>query len=105
MSKETNKTIKGYNMNLAKFSNEDYQNRHAAGDAPRSNKPDSITGHGNLSNGWIEVSFKNTTERDAKEIAMRVLREVAGKASSITTYQDGDYHDDWVMVSFKFGKK
>lgn len=91
-------------MNLAKFSNDDFQNRHAAGDAPRPNQPDSITGHGNLSKGWIEVSFKNTTEHDAKEIAMRTLREVAGKASSINTYQDGDYQDDWVLVVFNFGK-
>ena len=82
---------------LKKLETDDYQNRN--GDYPRSGRPDTI----NVSSAWIEFSFKNTPQSVAERWVERYLNSEGFKvaAGAISSYQSGDYHDDWVDVSIQ----
>lgn len=89
--KEVDALIRKYK----KKATEDYQNR--GGDYPASGIPDTITVGGWQNEFFMDYSFKNTSEREAKRWVERDLGSAA-KQFKITTGQDGSYRDDWVIV-------
>lgn len=83
--------------------NDDYQNRK--NNYPKSDIPTSI----NVQNDSIVLSFKNTSETIAKRFAENLIKAKSGELKipkslkiDIKTYQDGDYHDDWVNAEINF---
>lgn len=85
---------------LKVFATDDYQNRN--GDYPESDEPDTI----NVYKSSIEVSFKNTSESSAKRWLYKFLKSKGFilDEDDIYTYQDGEYHNDWVIASCKLNK-
>lgn len=87
-----------WEQTLRGFETEDYQ--HRGKNSPRPGKPDCITFYKNKSTNKIEVtvSFKSTSEGEAKAWVQRnVVPVLPGDIKyEIKSYQDGDYHDDWV---------
>lgn len=86
-------------MRLKMLNNEDYQKR--GNNYPKSNVPTSI----NVQSNEILISFKNTSEEIAKKFAENLIKAKSGELKipknmniKIKTYQDGDYHDDWVCA-------
>ena len=80
-------------IDLKKYETDDYQNR--GGNYPKSDIPDTIRAYKNS----LEFSFKNTFESDGeywvKDFA--ITEELPIK--NIESRQDGDYQDDWIMVT------
>ena len=90
---------------LKVFITDDYQNRN--GNYPESDEPDTINIYNsNLNNASIELSFKNTSESSAKRWLYKFLRSKGFNLDEddINTYQDGEYHNDWVIASCKLNK-
>ena len=94
---------------LLKLANDDYQKRGEG--YPKANKPDSITVEVSFEKTTIEFDFKNTTESDAltwykksKELK-EIVKYEKDYDIDISTYQDGDYQDDWVKLIFLISKK
>lgn len=85
---------------LKTLNNQDYQNRK--GNYPKSDIPTDIR----VQSNEIIISFKNTSEEIAKRFAENLLKAKSGELKipknmniNIRTYQDGDYHDDWVCAT------
>ena len=96
---------KAMTKRIEKMVTEDYQNRSDG--YPKSDIPVFI-------NTWVrhgiqvlEVEFKNTDEGVAIKETQRILREnkVGNKQTTVNAYQNGDYHNDWVMVVVEFWSK
>jgi hypothetical protein len=85
---------------LKKLETDDYQNRN--GDYPKSGRPDSI----NVSSSYISFSFKNTPQSTAERWVERYLNSEGFSVAkdAISSYQSGDYHDDWVDVDIQIYK-
>ena len=101
----TIKTIFDLGGALKKGFTDDYQNRN--GNYPESDEPDTINIYNsNLNNASIELSFKNTSESSAKRWLYKFLRSKGFNLDEddIHTYQDGEYHNDWVIASCKLNK-
>lgn len=75
---------------------DDFQNRK--GDYPKSDIPDTISTSEEGSKFIVELSFKNTSEKDALKWSLKYLIKKGFVIDSSETYQDGDFEDDWVMV-------
>ncbi|RLA82656.1 MAG: hypothetical protein DRG78_06620 [Epsilonproteobacteria bacterium] len=94
---------------LLKLKNNDYQTRK--GDYPKSNIPDSIDVNITKKSTIVEFTFKNTTENDAinwydKSKEYKTIQNYSKDYDiQITTEQDGDYPDDWVLLSISLIKK
>lgn len=82
-------------IDLNQFATDDYQNR--GGDYPRAGKPDTISVYKNT----LEFSFKNTSEADGKEWVEKFARRNDLPVEKIDSWQDGEYQDDWIIVSLK----
>lgn len=75
---------------------DDYQNR--GNDYPDSGIPVNIR----IWKNKLIFSFKGTSETTAKLWAERFISNAGYKPSIISTYQDGDYEDDWVNAIVEF---
>lgn len=83
----------------------DYQ--HRDGNYPKSGIPDTIDvtelDDGNFT---VEASFKNTCEGDARDWLTNFVKDHNLKiAKHAISWQDGDYHDDWVIASITVALK
>lgn len=85
-------------MNLERFTNEDYQNRK--GNYPKSNIPVSIE----AGNDFLEFSFKNTDEATGVKWVQRFCSNHNLETVGIKAFQDGDYQNDWIIVKAEFGE-
>lgn len=85
---------------LKELQTDDYQNRN--GEYPKSGIANDIRVWGNEENPKVSVYFKNTSEREAKEWTERNVIIHSDKVESIRTFQDGDYHNDWVEVQVSY---
>ena len=81
---------------LSGIETDDYQNR--GGNYPASGVPDTIQVYGK-DNKMASFSFKNTSEDRAESWVTRYLKKLGFEIKSISTNQDGDYQDDWVVCS------
>jgi hypothetical protein len=87
---------------LKKLINADYQTRK--GEYPKSNIPDSIAVDIDSDKATVEFTFKNTTKDDTntwygKSKEMKIINKYAKEFYiTISTQQDGDYSDDWVLL-------
>lgn len=89
-------------MSFEKFkhlSTDDFQKRDGSY-SPRSGIPDSI----NVYDDYIILTFKNTSERTARNYAEDFASRYKIQFSKIDSCQDGDYEDDWVS-SFLYPKE
>lgn len=84
--------IKVVEMELSKYATEDFQKR--GGKFPESDIPVSIDVNGST----LSASFKNTNEESAKSWCSTFVRNKGFEVVDIDAEQDGDYHNDWVMV-------
>ncbi len=89
------KLVKKASIDLNQFATDDYQNRD--GDYPRAGKPDTISVYKNT----LEFSFKNTSEVDGKAWVEKFARSNDLLVDKISSWQDGEYQDDWIIVSLK----
>lgn len=83
-------------MDLKQFATDDYQKR--GGGYPKSNIPTSI----DASDTQLEFSFKNTDEETGKKFVSSFCSKNGLTPKSISSCQDGDFHNDWIVVSVKF---
>lgn len=87
---------------LKKLIDTDYQTRK--GEYPKSNIPDSISVEITKNKTNVEFTFKNTNEDDAntwyeKSKEIKTINKYTKEYDiSISTEQDGDYPDDWVLL-------
>jgi len=88
-----------WKKDLISLETEDYQNR--GGSYPRSGVPDTINTSDSDKEVEIEFSFKSTSEETAKRWVERNIDIDDSLDIDISTYQDGDYDDDWVSVIVK----
>lgn len=85
------------------FVTNDYQNRK--GNYPISNVPDSISFGDSKENKHMSLTmdFKNTTEKKAENFLRSFLAEKGiTEPFECEVMQDGDYKDDWVIVTATF---
>lgn len=75
---------------------DDYQNR--GGNYPASGRPDMINTWGTT----LTAEFKSTSERTAKQWMENFCKNAGFKPKKVTTYQTGDYRDDWVGAEAEF---
>ena len=75
---------------------DDYQNRNGA--YPKPGIPDMIDVNIQEGKFIFEISFKDTTESNAKFWVTNFVKDHKLKVNNIESWQDGDYQDDWVMV-------
>jgi hypothetical protein len=80
-------------IDLNQFVTDDYQNRR--GDYPAAGKPVSIEAYENT----LDFSFKNTSEQMGRKWVERFAKQHDLPIESIDSWQDGDYQDDWIVVS------
>lgn len=88
---------------LRQLETSDYQNRK--GNYPRSDVPDNIDVFVDNKNLILNAMFKNTSEKIAEKWMRQYLMAKVGDVSTkanYSTYQSGDYADDWVTVSITF---
>lgn len=79
---------------IKNLANDNPQNRQD--DYPRSNVPDFIGVYGD-DPFTVRFEFKNTTERTAESYARNRISQIQGaKIVKVSTYQSGNYPDDWV---------
>lgn len=87
---------------LMELNNDDYQNRR--GNYPQSNIPDGISVTQGTKAICVVATFKNTSEDIAKRWLERTIKglglSLKDNEINIKTYQDGDYHNDWVCSEF-----
>lgn len=83
-------------MHLEQFATDDYQKRR--GNYPKPNVPTSIDAY----NDVLEFSFKNTDEDAGKKFVMSFCSKNDLVTKSITSCQDGDFQNDWIIVTAKF---
>lgn len=83
-------------MILQQFATDDYQKRR--GNYPKSNVPTSIDAY----NDTLEFSFKNTDEETDKKFVVSFCSKNGLVTKSISSCQDGDFHNDWIIVTAKF---
>lgn len=87
---------------LLKLNNTDYQTRK--GEYPKSNIPDSVTVDITSPTSTVKFAFKSTTEDDAniwytKSKEMKIVNQYIKEYDiSVSTTQDGDYDDDWILL-------
>ena len=79
-------------IDLHQFETGDYQ--HRGGEYPASGKPDTIQ----AGDDWLQFSFKNTSEDGAKAWVRKFANKNSLDIQNISSWQDGDYTNDWVMV-------
>ncbi len=85
----------------AKYKTDDWQGRDGA--YPESGVPDSVANAGSYGDeAFLEFSFKNTSEGQAKNWVKRFLQSKKLPMTSMTSGQDGDYADDWVIVAVTY---
>lgn len=90
-------TVEDVGAFYAKYKTDDWQNRDGA--YPKSGVPDAVDNAGSYGDeAFIEFSFKNTPESHARTWVHKWLQSKRLPFTKITTGQDGDYNDDWVMV-------
>ena len=77
---------------LSSLNTDDYQNRGIK--YPKSGIPVCI----NATTNNAVFSFKNTSERTGERWVKNFCRQRGIKYSKISSWQDGDYHDDWIDV-------
>lgn len=94
------KSVDDVHAMYMKHETDDFQNR--GGNYPKSGVPDAISAgtHGN--DTWLEFSFKNTSEAAAKSWVKKFMASKNLPHVDIASAQDGDYHDDWVLVDAKY---
>lgn len=81
----------------AKYKTDDWQKRN--GGYPRSGVPDAVDNAGSYGDeAFIEFSFKNTSESQARSWVHGWLKSKRLPHTKIESGQDGDYQDDWVIV-------
>lgn len=89
---------------LKLFETRDYQNRK--NNYPKENITDSISFFDNKQKKQmiLKFDFKNTTEKNAKLWVIDFLTKnlINEKSYLIDTQQDGDYKNDWVLVTTTF---
>jgi len=81
-------------MSFSKFKHlatDDFQKRDG-NFSPRNGIPDSI----DVYDDYIRLTFKNTSERSARDFAERFAARNKIQFKNIDSCQDGDYEDDWV---------
>ena len=82
---------------LFNLATEDYQNRR--GQYPTAGVPDTIDVFEYNSKIFIEFSFKNTSEISADRWVRNYLKnKIDVDPFKVSTYQDGDYQNDWVVA-------
>lgn len=83
-----------------KWVTEDFQNRD--GEYPRSGLPDTIEVYpASVTTPKVPMmimTFKNTSIRDGVDFARGFCQRNSLPAGRIEGYQDGDYHNDWIIV-------
>lgn len=88
---------------LRETETEDYQNRR--GSYPSSDKPDTINlyHNSNYCETILTFSFKNTTQKTAEKFVIMFLENKGLSGyEKVSSYQDGDYENDWVIVDAKY---
>ncbi|MFW6242735.1 MAG: hypothetical protein ACOC2W_02065 [bacterium] len=90
---------------LKSYETDDFQNR--GGDYPKSNIPTHISVRQlkDVQQIKLKCLFKNTSEYDAKiwlEKQIKYKWKIDKYFSDIITWQDGDYHNDWVSAEATF---
>ncbi len=94
---------------LKKLINTDYQTRK--GEYPKPNIPDSISVEITPNKTNVEFTFKNTSEDDAnnwyeKSKEIKTINKYSKEYDiSISTEQEGDYSDDWVLLTISLVSK
>ena len=82
---------------LFSLATEDYQNRR--GQYPTAGVPDIIDVFERDDKVFIEFSFKNTSEISADRWVCNYLKnKIDVDPFKVSTYQDGDYQNDWVVA-------
>ena len=86
---------------LFNLATEDYQNRR--GQYPTSDVPDTINVFEYDNKIFVEFSFKNTSEFFADRWVCNYLKNKFDVYPfKVSTYQDGDYQDDWVVAQVQY---
>ena len=83
---------------LSDLNNDDYQKRD--GEYPKPGIPVNI----NAVQHSAVFSFKNTSEFIAKKWVRSFCMQRKIKFDTLISWQDGDYHDDWVNVEVTIEK-
>jgi len=90
-------TVEEVGAMYEKYKTNDWQNR--GGNYPKSGVPDAVDNAGSYGDeAFIEFSFKNTSESQAKSWVQGWLKSKNLPYTKIDSGQDGDYKDDWVIV-------
>ena len=86
---------------LFNLATKDYQNRR--GQYPTGGVPDTIDVFERNGKVFIEFSFKNTSEISADRWVRSYLKnKIDVDPFKISTYQDGDYQNDWVIAQAQY---
>ncbi len=76
---------------------DDFQKRN--GNYPKSGVPDTIEKLHSSDHDGASFSFKNTSEGEAKRWVEQFVLQRGLPIDNIHVQQDGDYDDDWVIVT------